>query len=75
MAGAVVGLISGSRTFERDVDRAQQRGELDPSIDFLTAFDIIEGPLIVRSIFRPETLGALDIDALVERMLLALCRR
>jgi len=49
--------------------RAKQRGEISPEIDYPTAMEIIEGPFIVRSLTRPESLAEIDIEELVERML------
>ncbi len=52
--------------------RWQQRGEIAPHIDPMTAFEIIDGPFALRSIMAPESLATIDIDALVERMVLQL---
>ena len=51
------------------IKRARTRGELDPSIDIHTAFEIVEGPFIVRSFSDPTRLEQVDIDLLVSRML------
>lgn len=48
---------------------ARQRGEIAPEIDYPTAVEIIEGPFIVRSLTRPESLAQIDIEELVDRML------
>ena len=50
--------------------RAMERGEIAPGIDFDTAFFIIEGPLIARSILRQESFSELDLDATVERIVM-----
>lgn len=54
------------------VGRARERGEIDPAIDYLTAFDIIEGPLVVRSMLWPDRLDDYDIVSHVDRALRAL---
>jgi AcrR family transcriptional regulator len=54
------------------LQRWQERGEISPSIDLLTAFEIIDGPFALRSIIAPASLPNIDIDALVERMVLQL---
>ncbi len=48
--------------------RAVERGEIDPSIDFESAIELIEGPLIVLSMLRPEALDDLDAEALIDRI-------
>jgi AcrR family transcriptional regulator len=53
-------------------DRALERGEIDPAIDYPSAFEIMEGPIIVRSILRPDHLRTMDlapaIEAIVEQL-------
>ena len=34
--------------------------------------EIVQGPFILRSMFRPETLADVDLDALADRMLTVL---
>lgn len=53
-------------------ERGKARGEVSPDLDFDSAFDFIEGPLIVRSLFQPESLPGLDLEATVDRMMLVL---
>lgn len=53
-------------------EHAHARGELDPEIDYLTMLEIVQGPLISRSMSRPETLAELDLAALADRMAAAL---
>jgi AcrR family transcriptional regulator len=53
-------------------DNARARGELAPDIDYATMLDIVQGPFVVRSISRPETLADVDVEALAERMLVTL---
>ncbi len=48
--------------------RGIERGEIAPDIDYPTALEIIEGPFIVRSLARPESLEEVDLDALTERI-------
>lgn len=54
------------------LQRWQSAGEISPNIDLLTAYEIIDGPLALRSIMAPTTVSAIDIDALVERMVVQL---
>ena len=53
----------------RIFERGRSRGEISADLDYATALEIIEGPLIVRSIIRPELLDGIDLEALVDRML------
>jgi AcrR family transcriptional regulator len=53
-------------------ERALARGEIAPHIEYLDAFDIIEGPFILRSLFRPRAMAHIDIEALVDTMVLQL---
>ena len=53
-------------------DRGQARGEISPDLDYNTAFEIIEGPLIVRCLTRPETLDDIELEPLVDQMLVTL---
>ncbi len=52
--------------------RGKARGEISPELDFETAFDFIEGPFIVRSLLRQETLDAEFVASTVDRILLLL---
>lgn len=51
------------------IERARERGELDESIDLITAFEIVEGPFIVRTLSDPTAIEQADIDLLVTRMM------
>ncbi|MDG2113524.1 MAG: TetR/AcrR family transcriptional regulator [Actinomycetota bacterium] len=51
---------------------ARDRGEISPDIDYPEALEIIEGPFIVRSLLRADTLYDMDLEALTDRMLVAL---
>jgi AcrR family transcriptional regulator len=53
----------------RIYERARERGEISPDIDYLAAFDIMEGPFILWSLFRPSALEDVDIETLVDKML------
>jgi AcrR family transcriptional regulator len=53
----------------RIYERARERGEIGADVDYLAAFDIIEGPFILWSLFRPAALEAVDIEQLVDGML------
>ena len=53
-------------------DHARARGELAADLDYPTMLEIVQGPFIMRSMFRPETLAEVDLEALVDRMLTAL---
>lgn len=50
----------------------RERGEIAPDIDYGAAIEIIEGPFIVRSILRASTLYDMDVEALADRMVVAL---
>lgn len=50
----------------------QARGEISPDLDYEMAFEIIEGPFIIRSLGRPETLIDIDLEPLVDRMVILL---
>lgn len=52
--------------------RGKTRGEISADMEFDTAFEIIEGPFILRSLFQPEALEDIDLESLVDRMLIAL---
>ncbi len=56
----------------RIYERARARGEIDADIGYIEAFDIIEGPFILGSLFRPGSLEHVDIESLVDKMLLQL---
>ncbi len=47
---------------------AIERGEIPRSVDFDTAIELIEGPLMVMSMLRPEALDPLDVDGLIDRI-------
>ncbi len=50
------------------IDRAQARGELGTGLDPVVAIELIEGPLIARSMIAPERLDDLDVDELAPRI-------
>ncbi|MDX2380683.1 MAG: TetR/AcrR family transcriptional regulator [Acidimicrobiia bacterium] len=50
-------------------ERAKRRGDISPDIGYVEAFDIMEGPFILGSLFRPRSLEHVDIEALVDKML------
>lgn len=52
--------------------RWQEKGEIASDIDLETAFEIIDGPFVVRSLLWPERLEEVDLVPLVERMLVQL---
>ncbi len=52
--------------------RAKDRGEIAPNIDFDTAFFIIEGPLVARSILKQESFKEFDLEVTIERILMQL---
>jgi AcrR family transcriptional regulator len=49
-------------------ENARARGELPPDLDYPTMAEIVQGPFIVRSMFRPETLADVDLEALADRL-------
>ncbi len=53
-------------------DRGQARGEISSDLDYPTAFDFIEGPFIVRSLIRPESIDDIDLEATVDRIIVVL---
>jgi AcrR family transcriptional regulator len=53
-------------------DNARARGEIAPHIDYPTMLEIVQGPFILRSMFRPDALADVDLEALADRMLSAL---
>ena len=50
-------------------DRGRERGEIPAGIDDDTAFELIEGPLIIRALANPAQLDDLDLDGLVETII------
>jgi hypothetical protein len=52
-------------------ESARARGELE-GVDYATMLDVVQGPLVLRSLTRPESLATLDVDELVDRMIAAL---
>lgn len=53
-------------------DNGRARHEISADIDYPTMLDIVQGPFVVRSLMRPDTLAEIDLDAIVERMARAL---
>jgi len=53
-------------------ENARARGELAAGVDYPTMLDIVQGPLVLRSLTRPESLTNVDLDGMVERMITAL---
>jgi AcrR family transcriptional regulator len=53
-------------------DNARARGELAAGVDYPTMLDIVQGPLVLRSLARPESLASLNLGGMVERMINAL---
>jgi len=53
-------------------ERAKSRGEIAEDVDFNTALEFMEGPLVARSLIMPETLADYDIAGTVERICLVL---
>ena len=47
------------------IERARARNEIPPDIDNDTAFELIEGPLIIRSLSNPAQVEQLDLEDLV----------
>lgn len=48
------------------VGRGVERGELPADLDFGTIIDVIEGPLVLRSLRDPTSLADLDLEALAD---------
>jgi AcrR family transcriptional regulator len=55
-------------------DHARARGELPVDLDYVTMAEVVQGPFIVRSMFRPETIDDVDVEALADRMVMLLTR-
>ena len=53
-------------------ERAQRRGELPDDLDYLDAFDFLEGPFMVRTLLYPEKVKDIDIERTVDRIIGAL---
>ncbi len=54
------------------IERGQARREIRDDLDYLTMLDLIEGPLLSRSIMWPDTLAGFDVAAHVDRVMLVL---
>lgn len=52
--------------------RAQARGELPADLDYIDAFDFLEGPFFVRTMLYPEKVDDLDLDRTIDRIIAAL---
>ena len=52
--------------------RAQARGELPADLDYLDAFDFLEGPFFVRTMLYPEKVDDLDFERTIDRIIAAL---
>jgi AcrR family transcriptional regulator len=53
-------------------EQARARGELPAGIDYPAMLDVVQGPLVLRSLMRPESLATVDLDAMVDRIIGAL---
>ncbi len=53
-------------------ESARARGEVAAGVDYSTMLDIVQGPLVLRSLTRPDSLVTLDLDGVVDRMINAL---
>lgn len=49
-------------------ERWKAKGEIGADIDLMTAFEIIDGPFVFRSIVYPEALNDVDFEALADRI-------
>ena len=47
----------------------KRRGEVRTDMDALTLLELIEGPMFMRSIMRPDQIAAFDIESHVEGVL------
>lgn len=50
------------------VERAQDRGELGPDLDLISAVEIIEGPFIIWSMIAPDRIMAADLVPLADQV-------
>ena len=51
------------------IERGRRRGEVRTDMDALTLLELIEGPMFMRSIMRPDQIAAFDIESHVEGVL------
>jgi AcrR family transcriptional regulator len=51
-------------------EHARRRGEL--TVDYPTMLEVVQGPFVVRSLQRPSSIAALDLERLADRMVAAL---
>lgn len=66
LAALQASMMSGRATaLMTIVQHARDRDEIPNDLDDETAFELIEGPLIVRSLSQPAQLDGLDIEQLV----------
>ncbi len=53
-------------------ERWHEKGEISAEIDLETAFEIIDGPFVVRSLLWPERLENVDLESMADRIMVQL---
>ena len=48
------------------IERGRRRGEVRDDLDPLTLLELIEGPMFMRSLMRPDQIGDFDIESHVD---------
>ena len=60
-------LASGRSTpLDTMIERGQRRGEVRTDLDALTLLELIEGPMFMRSIMRPDQIAEFDVASHVD---------
>lgn len=60
-------LASGRSTpLDTMIERGRRRGEVRADLDALTLLELIEGPMFMRSIMRPDEIADFDIESHVD---------
>lgn len=75
LGALAVSLLRGRAGPTRSIyERASDRGELAPDIDYPTLIEIVQGPFVMRALGRGDAMADPDVDVLVDRMLRLLTR-
>lgn len=61
-----------TRAMRTIFERAQARGELPADLEYVDAFDFLEGPFFVRTMLYPEKVDDLDLERTIDRIVAAL---
>lgn len=60
---------SRNRPLRAIYENARDRAEIPSEVTYAQAFEIVEGPLIVRAMTNPDALDGFDVEAEVDRMI------